>query len=108
MTQEQLTEFFYRVVRPGILKREGVAGLLILGELNAKARELGKPFSRLVKRLAEQRRGGSWFLAKLRGHVDGKLADPRKHLFADALKPGQRSNAVEDRFVAKARCTSCS
>lgn len=32
MTQEQLTEFFYRVVRPGILKREGVAGLTILGE----------------------------------------------------------------------------
>ena len=32
MTPEQLTEFFYRVMRPGILKREGVAGLLILGE----------------------------------------------------------------------------
>jgi multidrug efflux pump len=32
MTPEQLTEFFYRVVRPSILKREGVAGLMILGE----------------------------------------------------------------------------
>lgn len=32
MTPEQLTEYFYRVVRPGILTREGVAGLVILGE----------------------------------------------------------------------------
>lgn len=32
MSPEQLTEFFYRVVRPNILTREGVAGLLILGE----------------------------------------------------------------------------
>ena len=32
MTPEQLTEFFYRVMRPTILTREGVAGLLPLGE----------------------------------------------------------------------------
>ncbi len=32
MTPEQLTEYFYRVVRPSILTREGVAGLMILGE----------------------------------------------------------------------------
>ena len=32
MTPEQLTEYFYRVVRPSILTREGVSGLMILGE----------------------------------------------------------------------------
>lgn len=32
MSPEQLTEFFYRVVRPSVLTTEGVAGTMILGE----------------------------------------------------------------------------